>query len=688
MNNKRTTLFFSAGLFVWAVLCIFVVCLFLSYSSSKAATQYGCITQGRTNVYFRETPGGSPITDNGKTIMLNGGQELEIIDTSNSSWYKVTLVYNRTTYTGYVSSTYITIYDNNSTTEAATQSSAGSSDTDFENYMTAQGFPESYKPYLRKLHETHPNWVFKAVQTGLDWETVVDNEVNKTGQIKNLVNGTSSTPRYNWRSTTVGYNYKTDTWSSYDSTTWFAASDALVTYYLDPRTYLSETYVFAFEELTYDSSQTETGVEAILAGTFMANTKPSGSTSTYAQLMVQAGKAAGVSPYHIASKIKQEIGSTISTATSGTNSTYPGIYNFYNIGAFDSSSSSAAVAGLKWAATSGSYGRPWNTVYKSIYGGALYIGNNYILKGQNTIYTEKFNVTYTANLYSHQYMTNVQAAATEAAKVYTAYSGSKMLNNTITFCIPVYKNMPDTASKKPADSGNPNNYLKTLTIKGYTLTPTFAINTTTSYSLIVASTVSSITVSATTVNANASISGTGTITLSQGTNKINIVVTAQNGDKRTYTLTVVRGTSTGTTSVSPSYSGSYIVSGGGITGVSPKTTVNSFISKLGCTNGTVSITDYSGNAKSSSDYIGTGDRVKVVVNGTTTNYMVVIYGDVNGDGQINALDLLKVQKHLMGAATLPDPYLTAANIKRSGNVSALDLLKIQKYLMGAANITQ
>ena len=69
-------------------------------------------------------------------------------------------------------------------------------------------------------------------------------------------------------------------------------------------------------------------------------------------------------------------------------------------------------------------------------------------------------------------------------------------------------------------------------------------------------------------------------------------------------------------------------------------------------------------------------------------YNVIIFGDVTGDGVINALDLLKIQKHIIGASSLKGAFLQAANIKRSGGLSALDLLKVQKFLMGAAKISQ
>lgn len=690
MTNKKsyTGSGYTCMFLLTALIFSLLICLFINNGMADAAGKEGYISEGRTNVYFRESPGGNPVQENGSNIMLNGGQALNVVDTSNGSWYKVTLVYNGTTYTGYVSSSFITLgkKEDSSDTEATT-ASAGGSDSDFEAYLTKQGFPESYKPQLRDLHALHPNWTFKAIQTGLDWNMVIDNEINKAGQIKNLVQGTSGAPHYNWRSTTVGYNIKTDKWSSYDGSNWFAASNDFVTYYLDPRTYLYERFVFAFENLSYEDTQTKSGVESILSGTFMYKSKPSGYSYTYSELIIKAGQAVGVSPYHIASRIKQEVGSSLSSVTNGKHATYPGIYNFYNIGGYDSASGNAVTNALRWAATSGSYGRPWNNVYKSIYGGAQYIGNNYILKKQNTLYTQKFNVTNTSNLFSHQYMSNVQAVSSEASKVFNAYAGSGTLNDAITFSIPVYTDMPDTNTGKPADSGNPNNYLKSLTIDNYSLTPTFAINSTKKYSLIVSENTTSVKISATPVNSHASVSGTGKISLSKGTNTAKVTVTAQSGAKRTYTITIVRGKSTGNGGSDPEFDGDYIISDETISGVAPSTTVSSFLSTLGCTNGTISITNASGKEKTSGK-IGTGDIVKITVSGNTSTYNVIIFGDVTGDGVINALDLLKIQKHIIGASSLKGAFLQAANIKRSGGLSALDLLKVQKFLMGAAKISQ
>lgn len=110
--------------------------------------------------------------------------------------------------------------------------------------------------------------------------------------------------------------------------------------------------------------------------------------------------------------------------------------------------------------------RPWNNQYKAIVGGAQYIGSNYIARGQNTLYLEKFNVTPNST-YSHQYMSNVMGAYSEAAKTYDAYK-EWMAAQPIVFYIPVYNSMPDTAVAAPLGNLNPNNYLGSITVTGDT----------------------------------------------------------------------------------------------------------------------------------------------------------------------------------------------------------------------------
>ena len=79
------------------------------------------------------------------------------------------------------------------------------------------------------------------------------------------------------------------------------------------------------------------------------------------------------------------------------------------------------------------------------------------------------------------------------------------------------------------------NTLSALSISGATIS--FDPNTTT-YSATIDST--SVTITATATDAKASISGAGTKNLNYGANKLDIVVTAENGTQKTYTINVTR----------------------------------------------------------------------------------------------------------------------------------------------------
>ena len=223
---------------------------------------------------------------------------------------------------------------------------------------------------------------------------------------------------------------------------------------MDPRNFLNEVRIFQFEKLSYDTSQTKAAVERILYGTEFYQRKVSYKTSngetinlnrTYSDLIWDAAVYSGVSPYHLASRMRQELGAFIThPSISGTVSGYEGLYNFYNIGATSSSENLGAVKnGLSFARTGGKLSEqekanlfiPWDTPERAIKGGAVFIGKSYISVGQNTLYLQKFSVNtdYPENLYWHQYMTNCLAPYGEALSIYKAYQNNEMLNSSIRF---------------------------------------------------------------------------------------------------------------------------------------------------------------------------------------------------------------------------------------------------------------
>lgn len=81
-----------------------------------------------------------------------------------------------------------------------------------------------------------------------------------------------------------------------------------------------------------------------------------------------------------------------------------------------------------------------------------------------------------------------------------------------------------------------NNYLSSLKIKGYDLSPEFNKQTM-NYQINDVAT-NEIEISATTDNTKAKIDGIGKIKITSGENNIKIKVTAENGDERVYTITI------------------------------------------------------------------------------------------------------------------------------------------------------
>ena len=303
-----------------------------------------------------------------------------------------------------------------------------------------------YSSLLDNLLKEHPNWTFTILFTGLDWDTVIRNETT-VAHGRNLVQNKSG----EWICSVCGNK-------AYDNGTWRCASASTVSYYMDPRNSLYEDYVFQFENLKWvDGKYTLDGIKKIVAdcdylqGDKITYTNTNGKKATinksYAQVIMDAAKAAGISPYHLASRIRQEQGPGAASATAtGTNSNYKGYYNYLNVGATGSGSSTIINNALKYAKQQG-----WSNPQKSIEGGAKFLAKEYIQYGQNTLYLQKFDVDDSdGDLYWHQYQQNVAAARNESTSIMSTYKDiDSDLDMPFNFVIPVFENMPSTKCAMP-----------------------------------------------------------------------------------------------------------------------------------------------------------------------------------------------------------------------------------------------
>ena len=200
---------------------------------------------------------------------------------------------------------------------------------------------------------------------------------------------------------------------------------------------------------------------------------------SYNEMLMEAARVTGMSPYVMAAMILQEMGkegtSPLVTGE-GVNGKYRGIYNFINYQAYAEGGMSARERGLWWAAGEGisdtRYGRPWNSPERAILRGMGIMSANYVLKGQETYYFKKFDVNPRswkgdaehsphwnkkngAYSPSHQYMSNVEAAKSEGTILGSFYQKSGIEKEALTFLIPVYENMPEDPSPEPGKEAVP-----------------------------------------------------------------------------------------------------------------------------------------------------------------------------------------------------------------------------------------
>lgn len=567
-------------------LVVFFFLFIINMNICYAAIYKGKLTGDSVNL--RSGPG----TGYSSLKTLTKGSEFTLVDKTlyksesdscSNGWYKI---YYEGSATGYICSDYLSvsevIYNEKPTTEC-------------EKKFSEIGFPSSYWPGLCSLSKAHPTWQFKPILTGLDWSSTIDAE---------------SACGKSYIASSIPTNIDSTCKNQYTKT-WYPASSSAVAYYMDPRNWLTEQYIFQFEYLKYDE-----GLASLYAG---ASSNIIDHTDFYKYhlkagnnlgvIINEVGSETNVSPIFISSRILQEIGSSNSLYNlySGVYEKYQGYYNFYNFGVTDTCATTfgTSYCGLEYAKNNNWYG-----LHAAIKGGASQIASGYIDKGQYTGYLQKYNVVpiESSKLYGHQYMTNIAAPSSEAKTTYNTYKKLELLNNVFVFYIPIYNNMNDNnfsqnngAVETPEEENKPT---------------TMEINT---------------------------------IIVSSG----------------------------------------YKYAKGMISGISPNTNVNTVKSAIESISGSGSV-----KIKNSKDVlvteglIGTGFKIEVNNSEKTETLNVVINGDTSGDGIINALDLLQVQKNILGTYTLSGVYSLAGDTSDDGVVNALDLLQVQKNILGTYKIVQ
>ena len=544
-------------------------------------------------------------------------------------------------------------------------------------------FPKSYQTYLKKLEELHPNWIFKAYYTGIDWDELTSSSAENKCK-KNTIYFKSGSTVMDPKALCIC--------GKEGDSNYYCASASTVNYYLDPRNFLSEAQVFQFLDLSYDEHITKSVItnaakNSFLSGTFTVN----GKKYSYVDAIMDAAEESEVSAMHILVTIFQEVGKgtkksngtyTLPKAVSGTVDGYEGLYNFYNYGATDGSG--AVERGLKKAREMG-----WTDPRTAIIEGAtIVLANNYISAGQNTKYFYKFDVvgneilqesdgkkTYSSSyFFGHQYMTNIQDPTSQAYNLFTYYTNEGLLDKTLTFNIPVYDDMPSQAVQQETT-------LKESEGDFYWVNVNSSVN----------------------IRKSASTSST-----SLGKARRGMVVAKKGSSGNFYKVTYYKATSYDKskkkwngTKVTGYISKEYlvkcdekeeepedpepskpfeIVEDEKLVDLAP----GGKVSNIKNTYKDAKIKDSSGKeVTSTSATLATG--YTVTINGK--EYDIVVLGDVNGNGDITSSDLLGIVNHLNGNKPLKDAYKKACDANRSDTISSSDLLTVVNHLNESKKIT-
>lgn len=104
----------------------------------------------------------------------------------------------------------------------------------------------------------------------------------------------------------------------------------------------------------------------------------------------------------------------------------------------------------------------------------------------------------------------------------------------------------------------------------------------------------------------------------------------------------------------------------------------------------IEIVNTKGKILSDTDIVGTGTKVQIKENGKLLReYKIILYGDSNGDGKINSVDLLVLQRQILEIQPIEEIYRKASNISKNGKKpTSVDLLLIQRHILGLKIIEQ
>lgn len=511
------------------------------------------------------------------------------------------------------------------------------------------------KEKIKALQSKYPNWTFKILYTGLDWNEVIINEyTGHGGSPKNLVYKTSNYQGA-WLCSICG-----DT--SYDNGSWRCASQQAIKYMMDPRNSINESDIFQFEELTNSGCDINV-LRTMTNGTFL---------SGHEQGIINAANDNNVNAYYIVARLIQEQGTsgTVLTSGSGYNGQYAGYYNAFNIAASGNTTSEILTNALAYAQNKG-----WTSLELSINGGISFLAKQYIQKGQNTLYLQKFDVEATNGLYSNQYMQNILAAQSEGATLRNTYINMNSMSSSHTFVIPVYENMPQDICSRPDTNGTSSTDMDLVKVNvENSLRIRNSPNGDTTVGWLYTNEIVTRLEKAT-----SKVNGTYWDKVQKADGTIGYAARETYESEGAYKLYLVpiSGSNTNNNNTSTNTAKVKVDQNSSVITITPDTIAFDILEAFG---GVAKITKADGSfLNGENDVMATGFIVE-------DRYTVVKRGDCNGDGNVTPSDYVKIVNHIMQTSQLDYYMRLAADINNDGNITPADYVKVVNQIMGYSKI--
>ena len=162
----------------------------------------------------------------------------------------------------------------------------------------------------------------------------------------------------------------------------------------------------------------------------------------------------------------------------------------------------------------------------------------------------------------------------------------------------------------------------------------------------------------------------------ENTVKIKVV---QDGNETIYQVALLTQSTEKITSIAYGHD----ISDGMIKTVTVDTTAEEMKDQLDNENENLKIYLADGTTEYTGDKIGTGMIVKLFIRGVVVDQkVIVVKGDTDGNGEINAIDALKVVNHIIETELLSGCYLVAAETTNDDTINAIDALRIVNHIIG------